>query len=98
MKEHSVSIAESKKSLSRIIDDAVNHKKEVIVTRRGKPVAVIVPYDEYLQSQKRDALAVIMKTRHFGKLVSVARRLRKMRGRNWRPGCENDCYRCQRGA
>jgi len=71
MKEHSVSIAESKKSLSRIIDDAVNHKKEVIVTRRGKPVAVIVPYDEYLQSQKRDALAVIMKTRQAFRKTGV---------------------------
>lgn len=63
MKGQSVSIAESKKSLSKIIDDAVSHKEEVIVTRRGKPVAVIVPYEEYLQSRKRDALAVIMETR-----------------------------------
>ena len=72
MKGQSVSIAEGKKSFSKIIDDAVSHKEEVIVTRRGKPVAVIVPYDEYLQSRKRDALAVIMETRKAFRKAGVS--------------------------
>ena len=63
MKGHSVSIAEGKKSFSRLIDGAISKKEEVIVTRRGKPVAVIVPDHEFLQSRKHDALQVIMETR-----------------------------------
>jgi prevent-host-death family protein len=65
MKGQSVTIAEGKKSFSRLIDGAISTKEEVIITRRGKPVAVIVPYDEYLQSRKRDALQVIMEARQF---------------------------------
>jgi prevent-host-death family protein len=49
MKGQTVSIAEGKKGFSRLIDGAINKKEGVVVTRRGKPVAVIVPYDEYLQ-------------------------------------------------
>ena len=63
MKGQSVSVAEGKKSFSRLIECAISKKEDVIVTRRGKPVAVIVPYDEYLKSQKQDALQVIMETR-----------------------------------
>ena len=63
MKGQTVSIAEGKKGFSRLIDGAINKKEGVIVTRRGKPVAVIVPYDEYLQSRKRDALQAIMEAR-----------------------------------
>jgi prevent-host-death family protein len=63
MKGQTVSIAEGKKGFSRLIDGAINKKEGVVVTRRGKPVAVIVPYDEYLQSRRRDALQVIMEAR-----------------------------------
>ena len=63
MKGQTVSIAEGKKGFSRLIDGTINRKEKVVVTRRGKPVAVIVPYDEYLQSRRRDALQLIMKTR-----------------------------------
>jgi prevent-host-death family protein len=72
MKGQSVSIAEGKKSFSKLIDGAINKKEEVIVTRRGKPVAVIIPYDEYLQSQKRDALQVIMETRQIFKSAGIS--------------------------
>ena len=63
MKRQSVSIAEGKKSFSKLIDGAISKNEEVIVTRRGKPVAVIVPYDKFLQSRKQDALQAIMETR-----------------------------------
>ena len=44
-----------------LIDDL--EPEGVVITRRGKPVAVIVPYDEYLQSRRRDALQTIMEAR-----------------------------------
>jgi prevent-host-death family protein len=50
MNSATVSIAEGKKGFSRLINDAVEKRENTIVTRRGKPVAVIVPYDEYERS------------------------------------------------
>ncbi len=47
MNSTTVSIAEGKKGFSRLIHDTVEKRENTIVTRRGKPVAVIVPYDEY---------------------------------------------------
>ena len=63
MKSSTISIAEGKRDFSRIINDASQNKEEIIVTKRGKPVAVIVPYDEYRQSQKADGFRKIMETR-----------------------------------
>jgi prevent-host-death family protein len=63
MKGQTVSTAEGKKSFSRLIDGAVKKKEDVIITRRGKPVAVIVPFDEYMKTQKRNAWEAIMKVR-----------------------------------
>ncbi len=37
----SVSIAEGKKSFSRLIQDAVEKNEDIVVTKRGEPVAVI---------------------------------------------------------
>jgi prevent-host-death family protein len=63
MKGRMVSIAEVKKGFSRLIDEAAKRKEEVIVTKRGQPVAVIVPYDEYLRSRKRNAQQRIVRAR-----------------------------------
>lgn len=63
MKAITVSIAEGKKGFSRLIQDASTNKEEIIVTRRGKPVAVIVPYEEYQQSKKAEGYRKIMEAR-----------------------------------
>ena len=63
MKTKKVSIAEGKKSFSRLIQDALDNKKEFIVTRRGEPVAVIVPYDEYKQLKRLEGYKKIMDAR-----------------------------------
>lgn len=52
MKSTTISIAEGKKGFSRFIEDASSNKEEIIVTKRGKPVAVIVPYEKYQQAKK----------------------------------------------
>jgi prevent-host-death family protein len=72
MKGQSVSVAEGKKSFSRLIEGAISKKEDVIITRRGKPVAVIVPYDEYLKSRKQDALQVIMETRKVFRSAGIS--------------------------
>lgn len=63
MKATSVSIAEGKKGFSRLIQDALSKKEEIIVTKRGKPVAVIVPFDEYQHSKRAEGYRKIMEAR-----------------------------------
>ena len=63
MKGTTVSIAEGKKGFSRLIQDALEKKEEVIVTKRGRPVAVIVPYEEYKHSKRVEGYRKIMEAR-----------------------------------
>lgn len=63
MKAASVSIAEGKKEFSRLIADAVKKKEDIIVTKRGKPVAVLIPYAEYRHSKRREGYRQIMEAR-----------------------------------
>lgn len=63
MNSTTVSIAEGKKCFSRLIHDTVEKRENTIVTRRGKPVAVIVPYDEYERNARMDGYQSIMEAR-----------------------------------
>lgn len=63
MKTITVSIAEEKKEFSRLIREAVARNEDVVVTKRGKPVAVIVPYSEYRHSRKAEAHRKILESR-----------------------------------
>jgi prevent-host-death family protein len=63
MKSTTVSIAEGKKGFSRLIQDASEKKEEIIVTKRGKPVAVIMPYDEHRRSRRLEGYLMVMEGR-----------------------------------
>ncbi len=63
MKETTVSIAEGKKGFSRLIQGAVENKGRIIVTKRRKPVAVIIPYDDYQRSMRFEGYKKIMEVR-----------------------------------
>ena len=63
MKSNIVSVAEGKKGFSRLIQDTLEKKGETVVTKRGKPVAVIVPYEEYQQSKRIEGYRKIARTR-----------------------------------
>ncbi len=52
MKSTTVNVAEGKKGFSRLIREALEKNEEIVVTKRGKPVAVIVSYEEYHRSKK----------------------------------------------
>jgi prevent-host-death family protein len=58
-----VSVAEGKKRFSSLMRDALEGKKEFIVTKRGKPVAVIIPYEEYKHSKRLEGYRKIMDAR-----------------------------------
>jgi prevent-host-death family protein len=72
MKTASVSIADGKKGFSRLIQEACQNKEEIIVTRRGKPVAVIVPYEEYRHSRKAEGYRKIMEARDVLSKTSIS--------------------------
>jgi prevent-host-death family protein len=65
MKNTSVSVAEGKKGFSRLIKDALEKKEEIVVTKRGKPVAVILPYEEYQHSKRVEGYKKIMEAREI---------------------------------
>lgn len=58
-----ISIAEGKKRFSSLVSDALEEQKEFIVTKRGKPVAVIVPYDEYKHAKRLEGYKKILNAR-----------------------------------
>jgi prevent-host-death family protein len=63
MKSTTVSVAEGKKGFSRLIQDALEKKGEIVITKRGKPVAVILPYEEYQHSKRIEGYRKISKAR-----------------------------------
>jgi len=66
MKESSVSVVEGKKHFSHLLKKASEEKKEITITKRGKPVAVLVPYKEYKKHQRLNAYKKIKEARkHF---------------------------------
>ncbi|MDQ5987144.1 MAG: hypothetical protein CSYNP_02881 [Syntrophus sp. SKADARSKE-3] len=71
MHSTTVSIAEGKKGFSRLIQETQEKKESIIVTRRGQPVAVIVPYDEYNRTLKMDGYRKIMEARELYGKTSV---------------------------
>lgn len=58
-----VTIAEGKKNFSRLITTSMEKKEEILVTRRGRPVAVIIPYEQYQHSRKMEGYKKIMEAR-----------------------------------
>ncbi len=58
-----ISVTEGKKDFTRIVRDSEEKKRKFIVSRRGRPVVIILPYDEYRKSRKAKALNKISEAR-----------------------------------
>ncbi len=63
MKTITVTIAEGKRDFSRLIKEVAEKSEDIVVTKRGKPLAVIVPYGEYQHSKKVEAYRKILESR-----------------------------------
>ncbi|MDI6726567.1 MAG: type II toxin-antitoxin system Phd/YefM family antitoxin [Smithellaceae bacterium] len=63
MQRTTVSIADGKKGFSSVIQKSIDNQEEIIITKRGKPVVVIIPYDEYLCSRRREGYRKIISVR-----------------------------------
>ena len=58
-----VTIAEGKKNFSRLISTSLETDEEILVTRHGRPVAVIIPYERYQRSRKAWGYKKILEAR-----------------------------------
>ena len=58
-----VSIAEGRKNFSKLIKAAEGKKQRIVISRRGSPVAIILPYDEFERQRKIEALKKIDEVR-----------------------------------
>ena len=63
MKEATVSIAEGKKDFSRLIQSSQDKEEDIVITKRGKPVAVIMPYEKYKKTKRMEGYKKIMDAR-----------------------------------
>jgi prevent-host-death family protein len=63
MKTITVTVAEGKRDFSRLIKEAVEKSEDIVITKRGKPMAVIVSYKEYQSARKAEARQKILKSR-----------------------------------
>ncbi len=63
MKTETVSVAEGKRGFSRLIQQAIDKNEEIVVTKRGKPVAVILSYQEFQRSKKMEGYRKIAEAR-----------------------------------
>ncbi len=63
MKTIVVTVAQGKKEFSRLIREATEKKENIIVTKRGKPMAVILSYEEYQHSRRIEAYQKILDVR-----------------------------------
>jgi prevent-host-death family protein len=65
MKSLSVTIAEGKKGFSHLVKEASEKKEEIVVTKRGEPVAVLLSYSEYKKIKRQKAFEKILKARRI---------------------------------
>ena len=54
-----IPLADAKKRLTQL----VREKQAFIITRRGKPAAVVLPYDAYIEVRRAEALKLILEIR-----------------------------------
>ncbi|HHT9111182.1 MAG TPA: type II toxin-antitoxin system Phd/YefM family antitoxin [Candidatus Brocadiaceae bacterium] len=63
MKNTFVSVAQGKKDFSRLLEDTQKTGEEIIVTKRGKPVAVIISYGAYQHTKRTEGYKKILEAR-----------------------------------
>jgi len=56
-------VAEGKRDFSRLIKESAEKNEDIVITKRGRPMAVIIPYEEYLHTRKVEARRKILESR-----------------------------------
>ena len=64
MSEIEISVAESKKEFTKLIRDSADKNDSFIITKRGKPAAVIVSFEDYQKLRRMAGYAELIKLRN----------------------------------
>lgn len=73
-----VGMHELRKNLTKLLDDLRDEGQEVVITRQGKPTAVIVDMDKYLEVQQ--ALKEFSDPEYLASLLEAKRDIRQGKG------------------
>jgi prevent-host-death family protein len=65
MKDAMVSMTQGRRDFSRLVRGAFDQKENIIITKRRKPVAVIISYHAYHRMQRFEGYRQIMEVRKF---------------------------------
>jgi len=68
MRTKNVTISEGKKGFTQLIKESVAMKEDIIITRRGQPVAAILPYQEYTD---------LKRLRTYLRMIEISREMQK---------------------
>lgn len=63
MSEIEISVAESKKDFTKLIRDSADKNDSFIITKRGKPAAVLVSFEDYQKLKRMAGYAELIKLR-----------------------------------
>jgi prevent-host-death family protein len=58
-----ISIAEGKKDFSRLVQQTIQNNEEIVITRRGKPMAVLISHDQFQRLRKLEGYRRIIQAR-----------------------------------
>jgi prevent-host-death family protein len=78
MDEDKIAIGEGKRDFTRIVKSVSEKAKDVIITKRGKPVAVLIPYEEYKETSRlRSYLKMLQISESLAKYDITATRIQE---------------------
>ena len=78
LKDQFVGMHELRKNLSKILDALQEEGQEIVITRQGKPAAVIVELDKYLEIQQ--ALREFSDPEYIDSLFESRKEIREGKG------------------
>ena len=68
MEANKITIAQGKRDFTSIVRQVLESDKDFIVTKRGKPVAVLLPYKQYKE---------IRRLRSYLKMLEISQKLKE---------------------
>lgn len=78
LKSHFVGIHELRKNLPKLLQDLAEEGQEVVITRQGKPTAVIMEVEKYLEVQQ--ALKEFSDPKYLADLLEARQEIRTGKG------------------
>lgn len=93
MKRLVISTREMSRGFTKFLRAVAQQKAEITVTSKGKPVAVLCPYEQYKRAQRRRALARLMELadQHLRGLTLAETYLSSRSDLEARGGQESNC-------